>query len=142
MLISLLGILGAVAAPRFLSVLELNAAQAHRQALTDLRFAQQLAMLSGCPVQVDFQGTGYRLTRRTGCRTGAFTQPVVDPVTHEADYVVTLPSSLTVASSIDPLVFDSMGRAATSGGIVSDATITVAGSALEAIGETGLVRVP
>jgi MSHA pilin protein MshC len=141
-LISIVGIMGAVAAPRFLAMSEMDATHAHREALGDLRFAQRLAANSGCPVQVDFDSGGYVLTRRTGCRSGSFTQALVDPTSNQAPFAVTLPAGVTVSSTVDPLVFDALGRASTTAGVVSDATITVGTQSLQAIGETGLVRVP
>jgi MSHA pilin protein MshC len=141
-LISIVGIIGAVAAPRFLAMSEMDAARAQRQALADLRFAQRLSMNSGCPVQVDFSVGGYTLTNRLACRAGAFSSPIVDPVANRAPYTVVLPTGVSLTSTVDPLVFDALGRTTTTSGLVSNATITIGGRALESIGETGLVRVP
>lgn len=141
-LISIIGIIGTVAAPRFLSMSDTHGAQAHRQALSDLRFAQRIATHSGCPVQVDFEAGSYTLRQRAACRTGAFTQDMTDPVSNAAPFSITLPSGVTITSSVDPLVFDALGRATTSAGAVSDVVFSVGGRALEASGETGLVRVP
>ncbi|HEB89412.1 MAG TPA: hypothetical protein ENI85_07565 [Deltaproteobacteria bacterium] len=141
-LISIVGILGAVAAPRFLSMSEMNAARSHRQALADLRFAQRLATHSGCPIQIDFDVDRYRLTSRVDCRSGAFTQPLVDPVSNTPPFLVQLPEGVSITSSVDPLVFDPLGRTTTSAGTVTNATISIGGRSIEAIGETGLVRVP
>ena len=141
-LISIIGILGAIAAPRFLAMSELNAARAHRQTLADLRFAQRLSTHSGCPVQVDFEPEGYRLTMRVGCRDGAFTRQLVDPVSNATPFLVNLPSGITITSSIDPLIFDPLGRTTTEAGAITSASITVGGREIESIGETGLVRVP
>jgi MSHA pilin protein MshC len=141
-LISIVGIIGAVAAPRFLAMSEMDAVRAHRQTLADLRFAQALSASSGCPVQVDFTGTAYTLTKRTGCRSGPFTLPVVDPISNQAPYLINLPSGVAITSTVDPLVFDALGRSTMTAGTVTNASISVGGHALEAIGETGLVRIP
>jgi prepilin-type N-terminal cleavage/methylation domain-containing protein len=140
--IAVVGILSAAAVPRMMSMSELDGARAHRQALSDLRFAQRRATSSGCPVQVDFEAGGYALTQRTDCRSGAFTRALVDPVTHRTPYSIDLPGGLSITSSVDPLVFDTLGRITTVAGSVTDASITVAGLPLSATGETGLVRVP
>jgi MSHA pilin protein MshC len=141
-LISVMGILAAVTAPRFLVMSEMESVQAHREALAHLRYAQRLASASGCPVEVDFDASGYVLRRRTGCRSGAFTQPVIDPSTQRSAFAITLPSGLALSSSVDPLRFDALGRATTASNVVRDATIEIGPHRLEAIGETGLVRVP
>jgi type II secretory pathway pseudopilin PulG len=141
-LIAILGILGAVAAPRFLSLRELEGARAHRQALSDLRHAQRQAAGSGCPVQVDFEAGGYRLQQRSGCRAGAFDLELVDPVVQKSPYAVTLPEGVTLTSSVDPIVLDALGRITRSDGATTSVSIQIGGLALEGIGETGLFRVP
>ena len=140
--IAVAGILAAVAAPRFLAIDDFRGDQAYRQALADLRFAQRRALNTGCPVQVDFTASGYTLTQRTACRSGAFTLDLVDPLSQTTPYAITLPSGAAAASTVDPIVFDATGRLTTTAGVVTDATITIAGMALEGVGETGLVRVP
>ena len=138
----ILGIMVVSAAPRFLSLQDLDAARAHQQARDDLRYARQLASSSGCPIRVDFTGGGYSIEQRDACRAGAFTRPVVDPSTNVSPFSVVLPGGLTITSSVDPLVFDERGRATNSVGHVADADIQLGTLRLEAVGETGLVRVP
>ena len=142
MLIAILGILGAVAAPRFLSLRELDAVRAHRLALADLRYAQRQAAGSGCPVQVDFETTGYHLRQRSGCRSGNFDLELVDPVSQRAPLAVVLPAGVSIASSVDPIVFDALGRLTRSDGTPTNVAIQMGSLALEGFGETGLVRVP
>ncbi|HPG25213.1 MAG TPA: GspH/FimT family pseudopilin [Myxococcota bacterium] len=140
-LIALIGILGAVAAPRLVSISELRSAQSRRRVLSDLRFAQRLAIGSGCPVQVGFGANGYTLTQRSACRTGAFARDVLDPLTRQAPYAVAF-EDVTTTSSVDPIVFDALGRATDATGQVSSAVIQVGPWPLEVVGETGLARVP
>jgi len=141
-LLSIVGILGAVAAPRLLSFGELEAARAHRQALADLRHAQRRASGSGCPVQVDFEADGYRLRQRTDCRSGSFERELVDPVTNRPPYAVTLPAGVTLSSSTDPIVLDALGRITRDDGTPTSVAIRVGARAIEGIGETGLFRAP
>lgn len=141
-LIAIVGIVAINAAPRFLSMSDMDATRAHRQALTDLRFAHQLALASGCPVQVDFGLDRYELTQLTGCRSGTFTQAVTDPTTNSVPFLVVAPAGVALASDVDPLIFDALGRTTTLAGVVRTATISIGSRTLVAIGETGLVRVP
>lgn len=141
-LISILGILGAVAAPRFLSLRELEAARAHRQALSDLRYAQHQAAGSGCPVEVDFEPGSYRMRQRSTCRTGAFERELVDPATRVAPFVVVLPEGVTLSASVDPIVFDALGRLTLSDGTITNLLIQIGDRSLEGVGETGFVRAP
>lgn len=140
--IAVVGILVSIAAPRFLEMGGFSADRAHREALSNLRFAQRRAMNTGCPVQVDFTATGYTLSQRTGCRSGAWTQPIVDPVSNTAPFAIALPDGVALTSSVDPIVFDAVGRLTTSAGVATDATITIGGRSLAGIGETGLIHVP
>jgi type II secretory pathway pseudopilin PulG len=141
-LIAILGILGAVAAPRFLSMRELETARARRQALADLRHAQRQAAGSGCPVEVDFEPTGYRLRQRSDCRTGDFDRELVDPITQQQPFAVVLPENVALASDVDPIVFDTLGRLTTAEGVTTDLQVSIGTLVLEGVGETGLVRVP
>lgn len=141
-LISIIGIVAAVSAPRFLAMSDLRAVQAHRQTLSDLRFAQRRAASSGCPVQVDFDASGYSLTQRTGCRSGPFTMAVQDPASGAASFLVGYGDGLVVSSSVDPLIFDARGRVTDTSGTVSTANILVGSRAAQAVGESGLIRVP
>jgi len=141
-LIVILGIVAVSVAPRFVSVTDMDGSRAHTQARDDLRYARQLAATSGCPIQVDFTATGYVLTQRNACRSGAFSRAVVDPVTNAGTFAITVPSGVAVSSSVDPLVFDALGRATNASGTPTTANIRIAGRPLEAVGETGLIRVP
>ncbi len=141
-LIAILGILGAVAAPRFLSLRELEAARAHRQALSDFRFAQHQAAGSGCPVEVDFESGGYRLRQRSGCRSGAFDRELVDPVRGQAPFAIALPEGVSLSSPVDPIVFDALGRLTGSDGTPTDVVIRIGSRSIAGVGETGFVHVP
>ncbi len=141
-LIAILGILGAVAAPRFLSLRELEAARAHRQTLADLRLAQHQAAGSGCPVEVDFDPGGYHMRQRSGCRSGAFDRELVDPVSGRAPLAVALPEGVTLVTPVDPIVFDALGRLTRADGTPTDVVIRVGGRAIAGVGETGFVHVP
>lgn len=141
-LIAILGILGAVAAPRFLSLRELEAARAHRQTLADLRLAQHQAAGSGCPVEVDFESGGYHLRQRSACRSGSFDRELVDPVSGQSPLVVVLPEGVTLIAPVDPIVFDALGRLTRTDGTPTDVVIRVGGRVIAGVGETGFIHVP
>jgi type II secretory pathway pseudopilin PulG len=141
-LIAILGILGGVAAPRFLSLRELEGARAHRQAIADLRYAQRQAAGSGCPIEVDFDASGYHLRQRSACRTGSFDRELLDPVSNLTPYAVALPEGVALTSSVDPIVLDALGRITRSDGTTTSVTIQIGALSLEGIGETGLFRAP
>lgn len=140
--IVILGIVAVSAAPRFVSLSDFDTARARQQARDDLRYARQLASSSGCPIRVDFTGSGYVIDQRTACRSGGFGRPVIDPATNAPPFAITLPAGLSITSTVAPLIFDERGRATDGGGHARDADIRIGALRLEAIGETGLVRVP
>ena len=141
-LIVIIGVLGVTAAPRLLSIGQVESSQAARQVLADLRYARQLAANSGCPVQVNFSSTGYVVTQRNGCRTGAYNLAIPEPASNLAPFAITLPVGVNLTSSVDPLRFDELGRSTMTSGAITSASISVGTSILETIGETGLIRVP
>lgn len=140
----LLGLLAGVAGPRFFGALsgDLGDDIFAQEMIGAVRYAQKLAIASNCRVQLDFTGGGYALAQETGCAGGSFGVDVRNPGTGGLTYTGSAPSGITIASSVDPLLFDALGRATTSGGAVSDVSITVGGRSISVAGETGLAWLP
>jgi len=134
--ILLLGILSAVAIPVFFDLEDYQVRAAYDETAGAVRYAQKLAVASGCEVQVGIGANGYRLQQRTGavavgdvCPTGAFADIVGFPVTNSNFSSV----SLTPRS----FIFDAMGRSSLS------TIITVSGTeTITVIAETGTVDAP
>jgi MSHA pilin protein MshC len=140
--IALLAITAAVAGPRFFRTDTFHERFGVDAVRGALGYAQKLAIATGCEVQVSFSGGGFDVRRRAACTSGAFTAPVPDPGTGSAGYSGTLPGGVTVASSVDPLVFDALGQARDSGGTVVDAALTVGTRSLSVDGATGFAHSP
>lgn len=138
----IMGIVAASAAPRFLDLGAVAESRALFAARDDLRHAQRLARASGCPVQVDFQATGYVIRQRSACRSGAFLLDVVDPTTLRTPFAITTPPGVAVASTVDPVIFDEIGRVTNLLGSEVDVALSIGSGRIEAVGVTGLVRVP
>jgi MSHA pilin protein MshC len=138
----ILGILCAVGAPRFFSRSSFHERFFFDDSLAALRYAQKLAVASGCEVRVTISADEYLLEQRASCRTGAFAAPVANPGTGEASYTRQAPSGITLASSVNPIIFDSLGRALDASLAVADATVTVGSRSIEVVGETGFVFDP
>ena len=138
----ILGILSALAAPRFFSRSGFQESFFFQDSLAALRYAQKLAVASGCQVQVTISASDYVLVQRASCQTGAFDQPVANPGTGEAAYTNQAPSGTPLASSVNPIIFDSLGRALDASLSVADATVTVGSQSIEVVGETGFVFDP
>jgi len=138
----IVGILSAVAAPRFFSRSGFHELFFFHDSLSALRYAQKLAVASGCEVQVTFTASDYALAQRVSCQTGAFSQAVPNPGTGEATYTNQAPSGTALASSVNPIVFDGLGRALDASLTVADAMVTVGAQSINVVGETGFVFDP
>lgn len=134
--ILMLGILAAVAVPVFFDLDDYRERSAYDETAGALRYAQKLAVGSGCDVRVVINSNSYRLQQRSGaiaagatCPTGSFSDITGFPVTgsHFSNVSLT-PSTLT---------FDAMGRSS------SNATITVgAAQTISVVAATGAVNAP
>ncbi len=138
----ILGILSAVAAPRFFSRSGFHELFFFHDSLAALRYAQKLAVASGCEVQVTFTASDYALSQRASCQTGAFSRAVPNPGTGEPTYTNQAPSGTALASSVNPIVFDGLGRALDASLTVANATVTVGAQLINVVGETGFVFDP
>ncbi len=142
LLISIIGILSVSAAPRFLDATSKDARFFHRETLAALRYARKLAVASHCPVEFDFTSSGYALMQRASCDSGTWTQVVFDPASGSSGYTGDTPSGITVTSSLDPIYFDTLGRAVDSSDAPTDVSVSVGGLAITALGESGYIHVP
>lgn len=126
----ILGILAAVAVPVFFDLDTYKDRAAYDEVASALRYAQKLAVASGCEVQVEVTNAGYALQQLDGgCNTGTFATISGHPVTSGSFSGI----SISPASSI---IFDAMGRSDTG------TTINVGANAINIIAETGYVDAP
>jgi MSHA pilin protein MshC len=127
LVIVLVGVLAIVAAPRF-NPEPFSEAAFHQELISALRYAQKLAINSGCEIQVQVSAASdsFAVTRRSGgsatsCGAGAFGDPVANPagtgnLQATAPYDVDLLNDLTV-------VFDSLGLPSAGGSVSVDGRI-------------------
>ena len=129
--IVLLGIMSAFALPRFFNVGDYQARAAYDEVASALRYAQKLAVGSGCAVRVNIAGSSYELQQRqTDCTTGSFTTITGHPIDRGTV------SGTTLSASPSTFTFDNMGRS--SPGV----TVSVGGRTIRVIDETGTVDAP
>lgn len=111
--IILMAILVGVAAPRFFGSGDFEAPAFARELASAARYAQKLAVVSGCPVNLTVSATGYALFQpqaTTPACTGALTMtlPVRHPATGE-DFDATVPMGVSVGGSLGTLQFAASG---------------------------------
>ena len=130
-IILLLGVLSVVVLPRFFKVSDYANRVAYEETASAVRYAQKLAVASGCDVQVSISGNSYALQQHaTDCTSGAFATIGGHPVNSGSFDGVTLVSTPT------SFVFDPMGRSS------SGASISVGSSVFSVVAETGYVDAP
>ena len=141
MVIVLLGILSATVLPKFFEVSSYQQQAFFDDTLNAVRYAQKLAVATGCKVQVLVSGNAYTLTSpadRSQCASTSptFTQAVRNPGTGAATYSGS-ETGVSLTSSVSPFNFDALGRAS------ADVTLTVASTrTITIISATGFVYAP
>jgi MSHA pilin protein MshC len=135
----LLAILGVVALGRFGSSDLLLARGFFDDTVTAVRFAQKLAISSGCDVRVITTASGYQLRQSTACTDDDFTVPVRNPANRGNDYLnFDIPDGFTLTSGT--ITFDARGQREESGPVfnLSDGVTTYS---FQVYASTGLVEV-
>jgi len=138
--IILLGILGVVALGRFSGGDVFAARGFFDDTLTAVRFAQKLAISTGCDVRVITTAGSYQLRQSSTCTADDFVNTVANPANRGNDYQNTnIPSGYTLTAGI--ITFDARGQreGATSDFSLSDGTTTYS---FRVHASTGLVEVP
>ena len=134
--IVIMGILASIAAPRFFERDAFDERGYYEDTLSALRYAQKLAVATGCQVQVSITANSYTLNwYATTCNSSTFTGNVFNPGNPGSAYTKTAPSGLTL-SPTTTLIFNGLGQ------VSSGPTITLAGSdtrTITVVAETGFV---
>lgn len=93
--------------------------------VTATRFAQKLAISSGCDVRVITTATSYQLRQSSTCTADDFANPVLNPANRGNNYQnVNMPSGFSLTAGT--ITFDARGQreGATSDFVVSDGSTT------------------
>jgi MSHA pilin protein MshC len=131
-----LGILAAFALPRFIDIDSFRVRATYDEVAGALRYAQKLAVVSGCDVEVTTTANSYSVRQRSGgippggdCPTGAYS--------HIQGHPIESPMSTDISLSNATIIFDAMGRR------TGTAAVTVGGSeTISIVAETGYVDAP
>jgi MSHA pilin protein MshC len=139
--IVILGIVGAIAAPRFFSDRSFLERGYFDELATALKYAQKLAVASGCPVRVEIQAGSYQ-ARQQAPASGRCnpTDSTWSTDVRLADGQLlsgTSPIGVSASPAVT-LIFDALGRT----NLASDQNITVGSFALTVRAESGYVQAP
>ena len=136
--IVILGALTVVVGPRFVSTGAFDERTFYDDVIQAIRYAQAKANGSGCLTQVDFSSSGFTVSVDNDCNSanGITALDIISPDGFTTGYVerVSAPAGMTFTSTVDPLIFDSLGRAQ------SSATVVVGANTIIVDGATGYVR--
>ncbi|MCP4490774.1 MAG: prepilin-type N-terminal cleavage/methylation domain-containing protein [Gammaproteobacteria bacterium] len=136
----LLGILSVFAMGRMFDQNQFAAKGFFDDTVTAVRFAQKLAVSTGCEVQVSITSISYQLSQSSSCTAGDFTNLVSNPANRANDYSNSdMPSGYSLSSAT--IVFNALG--VPSSGV--DTVVTFSGGStplnFTVYGQTGLVDV-
>ena len=114
MVMVITGILAITALPKFFGVSDYQARAFFDDTLSAVRYARQLAVATGCKVQVSINANGYTLTRpaaQNQCRnaTPSFTAAIPHPGTQQSSYT-NAQAGITLTPNTS-FSFDALGRA-------------------------------
>ena len=127
-----IGILAAVAGPRFFSREVFDERVYFEQALAAVRHAQKVAVASGCPIRVELNDDGYRLVYEGACGDQKPETPVADPA--GGDYQAKNRHKVSVDPELK-VTFNALG------GTSRQHSTTVGGTFRMTVHETGFVEV-
>ncbi len=134
MTLVIVGILAAVVGPRFFDRKVFDERLFFEETVSAVRYAQKLALASGCLTQVSLGAGGYRLRRAANCTSGGFSAEVQGPDGQTPFANTEVPAGVSVSTTNFPVVFDSLGRPS------GAASATIGAFTFSVTAETGLVQ--
>ena len=137
--ILLLGVLSVVAMGRMFDGNQFKARGFFDDTVTAVRFAQKLAVSTGCEVQVQITSSGYQLFQGATCTSSTFSTKVKNPANRSNDY---FNDELPDGYSLNPATITFNPRGFIDSG--ADTEVTLSGGSTSpsftVYGETGLVQ--
>lgn len=141
MVMVITGILAAVVGPRFFDRQVFDERMFFEESIGAVRYAQKLALASGCLTEVSLSNAGYQLRQAANCSGGAYTLAVIG-ADGQTPYAGALPANVIVAAPTFPIVFNSRGciYSAAADCAAGTRTAQIGGFTLNVTAETGLVQ--
>lgn len=142
------GVLAVVTLPRFADVDVFARRGFFEEAMAATRYAQKLAVASGCSIGVNFvAGTNsFRISRWTGganCSEPVGTPQLVAQPGSDSGFAASAPGGVSISNDLS-FYFDRIGRPhALGGALITDPAnlrVTIGGRRLQVTPDTGLVR--
>ena len=106
MTLVIIGVLAAVVGPRFFDRKVFDERLFFEETVSAVRYAQKLALASGCLTQVNLDAGGYRLRRAANCASGDYIAEVQGPDGQTPFANTEVPAGVSVSATNFPVVFD------------------------------------
>jgi MSHA pilin protein MshC len=134
----LLSILGVAAFSRLGNMKGFESAGFYYDTITALRYAQKLAISTGCNVQATLTANSYALQQRQiDCNTGAYTLPVPNPANRAQNYTANVPAGSGI--TINPAAVFQFTPQSTITGLAADTVFTIDGRQFTVFQLSGLI---
>ncbi len=141
LVIVIVGVLGALAGPRFFDESAFDERAYAEELASAIRYAQKVAVGSGCRVRVQVAAASYALSQQAPqaghCDPADAAFPVAVMLPHGQPAAGTAPQGISAAPA-GTIVYDALGRT----NLGADATLTVGSRTLTIQADSGLVRGP
>lgn len=139
--IVVLGIVAAFAAPRFFGERVFAERGFYDELTAALKYAQKLAVASGCPVRVAITATGYQARQQAAasgtCNTADTTWPTAVQLADGQALSGVAPAGVTLTPAVT-ITFDALGRT----NLGADQSVAVGSFALTVRADSGFVQAP
>jgi MSHA pilin protein MshC len=136
----LLSILGVVALSRLNNLHGFDSRAFYFDTVNALRYAQKLAISTGCRVQATISSNSYALFQGApGCTDTTYTLPVANPANRTTDYTGTAPAGLTITSTASLPLSVQFTPQSTLVNLAADTTFNIDGRQFTLYRLTGLV---
>jgi MSHA pilin protein MshC len=137
----ILGVLSAIAAPRFFESRTFLQRGYYEELASALKYSQKLAIASGCPVRVTIAASSYQVRQQAAqsgtCDLSDTTWPTAVLLADGQTLGATSPNGVTASPAVT-MTFDALGRT----DLGSAQTISVGPFALTVQADTGFVQAP
>jgi len=135
LMLVILGILSAVALPRFFNTATFENRGFYTEVINAVRYAQQYAVATNCETQISFTANTYTVNIWDGgaCGVGTLNGDTPNPVTGEAGFSGTN-STAAITSAPNTFTFNALGQAD------NNVNVSVGGYSFTVHNETGYIE--
>ena len=141
LVVVILAIIGTLAGPRFFDNTSFDERAYYDELVSALRYAQKIAVASGCPVRVTIASTSYALAQQSPlaghCDPGDATFPVAVRLSTGEAVSGTAPANVSAAPAIT-IVYNALGQT----NLAASQSIAVGSRLLQVQADSGLVVTP